>query len=38
MPERIPVHVRGFDPILVSGITAQLWPRPEIAVVDKSMP
>jgi DNA-binding NarL/FixJ family response regulator len=34
MPERIPVHVRGFDPILVSGIIAQLRPRPEIAVVD----
>ena len=34
MPERIPVHVRGFDPILVSGIIAQLRPRPEIAVVE----
>ncbi len=34
MPERIPVHVRGFDPILVSGIMAQLRPRPEIVLVD----
>lgn len=34
MAERIPVHVRGFDPILVSGIIAQLRPRSEIAVVD----
>jgi DNA-binding NarL/FixJ family response regulator len=34
MPERIPVHVRGFDPILVSGIRAQLRPRPEVSLTD----
>jgi DNA-binding NarL/FixJ family response regulator len=36
MPERIPVHVKGFDPILVSGIGAQLRPRPEVAVLDNA--
>jgi DNA-binding NarL/FixJ family response regulator len=34
MAERIPVHVRGFDPILVSGISAQLRGRPEVALVE----
>jgi DNA-binding NarL/FixJ family response regulator len=34
MAERIPVHVRGFDPILVSGISAQLRGRPEVTLVE----
>jgi len=34
MNERIPVHVKGFDPILVSGVTAQLRARPEVVLVD----
>jgi DNA-binding NarL/FixJ family response regulator len=34
MAERIPVHVRGFDPILVSGISAQLRSRPEVLLVE----
>jgi DNA-binding NarL/FixJ family response regulator len=34
MSERIPVLVRGFDPVLVSGIRAQLRPRPELVLVE----
>jgi DNA-binding NarL/FixJ family response regulator len=36
MSERIPVHVKGFDPILVSGVASQLRPRPEVALVDRA--
>jgi DNA-binding NarL/FixJ family response regulator len=36
MSERIPVQVRGFDPILVSGIRAQLRPRPELVLVESA--
>lgn len=34
MTERLPVYVRGLDPISESGVSAQLRPRPEVAVVD----
>ena len=34
MTGRIPVLVRGLDPISESGVSAQLRPRPEVTVVD----
>jgi DNA-binding NarL/FixJ family response regulator len=33
MTERVPVFVRGLDPISESGVVAQLRPRPEVAIV-----
>lgn len=33
MTERIPVHVRGLDPISESGVITQLRPRPEVELV-----
>ncbi|MDT8913140.1 response regulator transcription factor [Amycolatopsis sp. PS_44_ISF1] len=33
MPQRIPVHVRGLDPISETGVITQLRSRPELTVV-----
>jgi DNA-binding NarL/FixJ family response regulator len=34
MPERVPVRVRGLDPVLTSGISTLLRPRPEVLLVE----
>jgi DNA-binding NarL/FixJ family response regulator len=34
MTGRIPVFIRGSDPISESGVSAQLRPRPEVTIVD----
>jgi DNA-binding NarL/FixJ family response regulator len=34
MLERVPVHVRGLDPVLTSGISTLLRPRPEVVLTE----